>query len=119
MKEIYASMTIILFLFSCSNGKFKENRIEQNVTISNTKDYEYDIGSLGDEEGAGIQIQAKHSEISEYKRDFSNGENIYRYKPTSGYVGRDYVEIRINSGSNGASPSTEITIIEITFNVTE
>lgn len=109
---------IIGCVSSCSSDHNKEV-IEQNVTLSNLENYTYDLGSFGDEEGAGIKTQARHFEISKLERDFDNGQIIYKYKPTSEYIGTDYIEITTERGSDGASSNTEITTVKITFNITQ
>ncbi|WP_209406416.1 hypothetical protein [Pseudozobellia sp. WGM2] len=120
MKKFVSLFLLIGFLISCSNNGNDSNDtiIEQNVTISNIEDYEYDLGSFGDEEGAGIQIQAKHFEVSDLERDI-NGQIIYKYRPISGFIGSDYVELKSGRGSDGASENTDITFVKITLNITE
>ena len=118
MKKIFLLFVLIGILSSCSKDD-KENIIDQNVTIRNSENYEYDLGFFGDEEGAGIQTQADHFEISELNRDFSIGKVIYTYKPLSEYVGTDYVELITERGSDGSGSNPDRSIIKITFNVTE
>jgi hypothetical protein len=120
MKKTVMLFVLIGFSVSCSDNGNNSNDtlIEQNVTISNVEDYEYDLGSFGDEEGAGIQVQAENFEISKLESD-NNGQTIYKYRPLSGFVGSDYVELKSGRGSDGASPNTDITIIKITLNITE
>ncbi|MCK0132671.1 hypothetical protein MWU59_14305 [Flavobacteriaceae bacterium F08102] len=122
MKKVLFILLTAGILFSCNKDDDnipREEVIEKNITLKKTENYEYDLGSFGFEEGAWIQTQAKHFEISEVERDINFNQIIYRYKPALGYIGKDYVEIKTGRGSDGASPSTEIEIIKITFNVTE
>jgi hypothetical protein len=63
----------------------------------------------GDEDGARISTQAKHYSISEIRRDAeTNWVAVYVYQPAAGFVGSDYVEIEILTGSDGVSPPTNI-----------
>jgi hypothetical protein len=74
---------------------------ETNVTLKNTESYSRTF-VLGDEEGASIPTQAQHYEISELVRDESTNMNVeYRYKPTSGFVGKDYVILEIYYNKTG------------------
>jgi hypothetical protein len=120
MNKVYILLIILGFLCSCSNDDdLKTREIEMNVIIDNSSTYEYYIGGFGEGEGAEIQIQAAHFERSEIL-EYSNDRRIdYIYKPTSGYVGNDYVEIIAERGSDGASPNTRISIYKITFNIIE
>ena len=121
MNKVYILLTIIGLLCSCSNDddNIKTREIEINVIIDNSSTYEYYIGGFGDEEGAEIQIQAAHFERSEIV-DYINDRRVdYIYKPTSGYVGNDYVEIKAERGSDGTSPNNRIILLKITFNILE
>lgn len=116
---------VILFLgvlYSCSNDDKNETYdfIEHNVSIRYSDNFEYDLGGFGDEEGAGIRTQAEHFDISELDRDINTGQVIYRYKALEGFVGNDFVEIITGrGGSSLANPNTDITIVKITFTITE
>lgn len=112
-------VSIIGMLASCSDDDTATEVIAQNVVISNTESYTYDLGGFGDEEGANIRTQAGHFEVSKLERDFNSGQVIYTYQPLAGYVGTDFVEITAGRGSDGASDNTEITLVKITFTITE
>ncbi|HSQ46305.1 MAG TPA: hypothetical protein VLM44_05215 [Lutibacter sp.] len=122
MKKI-AITTILLMVFSCFiNCSSDDNQsdgeiIKATAAISTSEIYTYNLGSFGDEEGASIEKQAENFEISKLERNFPSGEIIYTYKPKSGFVGTDYVELKISRGSNGASPNTNISILKITIKV--
>ena len=118
MKRIFFLFVLIGILSSCSKDD-KDNVIVQNVTINNSGNYRYYFGLFGDEEGAEIQTQAEHFEISELDRDTHSGEIIYKFKPLSGFVGTDYVKLTTGRGSDGASSNPNRTIVKITFNITE
>lgn len=119
----FAITTILLMVFgcfincSCDDNNSDGEIIKANATISNSEIYTYNLGSFGDEEGAAIQKQAENFEISKLERNFPSGEIIYTYKPQSGFVGTDYVELKTSRGSNGASPNTNISIIKITIKI--
>ena len=91
---------------------------ETNVTLKNTESYSRTF-VLGDEEGASIPIQAQHYEISELVRDESTNMNVeYRYKPTTGFVGTDYVIIEIYYNKTGESSSAYTETERINFTIT-
>lgn len=119
----FALTTILLMVFSCFiNCSSDDNQsdgeiIKATAAISTSEIYTYNLGSFGDEEGASIEKQAENFEISKLERNFPSGEIIYTYKPKSGFVGTDYVELKISRGSNGASPNTNISILKITIKV--
>lgn len=115
MKKIFLISILTFSLISCSNDD-DVNVTSENINISNTETYEYDLGGFGDEDGARISKQAEHYEISELNR---NETIVYIYKPAEGFTGSDLVKIEIITGSDGSSPGNVSKIVEIKFNVTE
>jgi len=113
-------MMVFTFFISCSSDDNQSDGeiIKVAATISTSEIYTYNLGSFGDEEGASIEKQAENFEISKLERNFPSGEIIYTYKPKSGFVGTDYVELKISRGSTGASPNTNISILKLTIKVT-
>jgi hypothetical protein len=113
-------MMVFTFFISCSSDDNQSDGeiIKVAATISTSEIYTYNLGSFGDEEGATIEKQAENFEISKLERNFPSGEIIYTYKPKSGFVGTDYVELKISRGSTGASPNTNISILKLTIKVT-
>ena len=91
---------------------------EINVTLKNTESYSRTF-VLGDEEGASIPVQAQHYETSELVRDESTNMNVeYRYKPTSGFVGNDYVILEIYYNKTGENSSAYTETERINFTIT-
>ena len=89
-----------------------------NVTLKNTESYNRTF-VLGDEEGAAIAVQAQHYEKSELVRDESTNMNMeYRYKPTTDFVGNDYVILEIYYNKTGESSSAYTEIERINFTIT-
>lgn len=86
------------------------------VSLSNTETFSYaTVG--GDEEGARIAIQPKHAMISEIRRGAeTNWVATYVYKPMPGYIGSDYAQLEILTGSDGASPP-DIQKVVIEFDI--
>ena len=86
-----------------------------SVSMKNTETYKYPTVG-GDEEGARVSMQAKHYTLSEIRR---NAETdfvaTYVYQPSSGFVGSDYAEIEILTGSDGASSPTNIKKVAFHF----
>jgi len=91
---------------------------ETNVTLKNTESYSRTF-VLGDEEGASIPVQAQHYETSELVRNESTNMNVeYRYKPTSGFVGNDYVILEIYYNKTGENSSAYTETERINFTIT-
>jgi hypothetical protein len=111
---LYAYFLVLAFAWS---GCDKETLIS-DITISNNNIHFQDLSICGDEEGAVIEVQAEHFEESRIVRDITTGFCvIYLYKPEMGYTGKDFVRIRTNTGSNGASKG-QTKYVEINFMVT-
>ena len=92
---------------------------ESNVTLKNTESYSRTF-VLGDEEGAAIMYQAQHYEKSELVRDESTNMNaVYLYKPTSGFVGNDYVILNIHYNKTGENSSAYTETERINFTITD
>ena len=94
------------------------------ATVKNSEEYEYRTGFGGDEQGASIKVQAGHFEKSEIVRDASTGfEPVYKYKPKSGYVGKDSVELELVEHEIGSGPDdpgkTTKTGVVINFTIAE
>ncbi len=88
-----------------------------NVEIRSSELYQYPTVG-GDEEGAIIKTQAKYFEISEIRRNAeTNYVATYTYKSKADFVGQDFVEIEILTGSDGASAPTNSEIVKIIFTI--
>ncbi len=119
MRTALILILIFGFVSSCSDDDDNSTTIiTETVTLKDLESYQYDLGSFGDEEGAGILVQAEHYEISELEED-SDRNIIYTYQPQEGFKGNDYVELKTGRGSDGARPNTEIIFIQITFNINQ
>ena len=121
MHKILIGLSIIGFLYSCSKDDdgIQTREIKINVIINNSNTYEYHLGSFDDEEGAEIQVQAAHFETSRLIEYSDNRQIVYKYKPSLGYIGSDYVEILAERGSDGVSPNNKIIILKLSFNILE
>jgi hypothetical protein len=117
-KLIVVIILVVAGSISCEDSSEITYKDSMDVQLSKNQSYEYNTLIGGDEEGASISIQALHFEISEIVRDSTtNYMAIYRYKPAVDYVGKDSVEIKISTGSDGASPPTHIEYITINFTI--
>ena len=88
------------------------------ASISSSETYEYRTGISGDEDGAAIKVQARHFVTSEIARNAAtNWEAVYIYEPDPLFSGTDYVELELRTGSDGASPPTNVEIVRITIHV--
>ena len=120
MKLIGSALFLMSLIGICCNNATEANTGSEiiSVFLKNNEVYQYKTGIGGDEEGASIIHQANHFEISDIVRNAdSMWEAVYIYKPKSGFVGIDYVELKLSSGSDGASRPTDTVIIKIKFNV--
>jgi hypothetical protein len=87
------------------------------VSLTNSQPYQYPTVS-GDEDGARISIQPKHFIISEIRRNAeTNWVATFVYQPTAGFVGSDYAEIEIVTGSDGASPPRNVKRVVFHFDI--
>ena len=78
-----------------------------NVSLTNTETYRHPTVG-GDEEGARISTQASHSSISEIQRNAeTNWVAVYVYRAAPGFVGPDYAEVEILTGSDGSTSPTK------------
>lgn len=88
-----------------------------DVSLSPGQIYEYPTVG-GDEEGARIVTQARHSAISEIRRDATtNWVAVYVYQPQAGYSGPDGADIEVRTGSNGASPPKHVSKVVFRFSI--
>ena len=86
-----------------------------SVSLASTETYQYPTVG-GDEDGARISTQAKHYSISEIRRNAAtNWVATYVYQPGVGFVGSDSVGLEILTGSDSASPPTNIRKVLIHF----
>jgi hypothetical protein len=115
---ILALLILVLFQFpGCKQQSVNEQSVADGSTVplKNTETYEYPTVG-GDEDGARITKQASHYEVSEIRRNASTKYvAVYTYQPKTGYVGLDYVEIEIYTGSNGANPPSNIRTVKFNF----
>jgi len=86
-----------------------------HVSLQSAETFQYPTVG-GDEEGARIATQATHYSISEFRRNAAtNWVAVYVYRPASGFVGSDYAELEISTGSDGASPPTSVKKVALRF----
>lgn len=110
---------ILLFTAGCRDITGSTiNKVIEKVSISSSAVFKYQTGISGDEEMAAIIQQPEHYEISTIVRDSTtNWKAVYKYKPESGFKGTDYVQIKLGTGLDGASPNTNFEIIKIEITV--
>jgi len=117
---VFIAIALLLFSFSCRTTT--DPNIEEeikNFSISSSEVFEYQTGISGDEESAAIVKQPKNYKISTIVRDSTtNWEAVYHYKPEHEFQGTDYVELKLGTGYDGASPNTNINIKVIKLNIT-
>ena len=102
----------------CAMGCQQPTSVETiQVSLANTESYTHPTVG-GDEEGARVSVQPQHSSVSEVRRNAeTNWVATFVYQPVAGFVGRDRAEIEILSGSDGASPPTNVKRVVFEFEV--
>lgn len=122
MKTIVRSIFLIIiisFVWTCEKDLERQTIKTMDVLLKNTEEYSYDFNISGDEEGASITTQSTHYQTSKLKRDsYTNWSVVYLYKPESGYIGTDYVEIEFCTGGEGTN-CEHIEIVQLHFIITE
>ncbi len=100
----------------------KENAVDSlpkddvAIYLKNSEIYRHPLPISGDEEGASISKQTLHYQVSEIVRNKStNWQAVYFYQPKKNYIGKDYVEIELSIGSDGASPPTKVSDLKFSF----
>ena len=86
----FADVTNTFFEINVGNNSVRGNNI-----------VETSLGEFDEDQSAAFKVQAQHYNISELERNQDTGEIIYRYQPSHGYVGEDYVEIFAPTDRNG------------------
>jgi hypothetical protein len=109
-------LPIVVHVQGCGDS----NPVETiNVSLKNTELYQYSTVS-GDEDGATISLQARHYSISEIRRNAeTHWVAVYVYQPVAGFVGSDHVAIEVLTGSDGASPPTNIKKVAFHFDIND
>ena len=75
------------------------------VTIKQGTYLEYGTDMGGDEQGAIVKIQARHSLNSHIRRDQGTGfETVYKYRSKADYVGKDSVRLEYSDHQPGSGP---------------
>lgn len=110
-------LSTAFFSINCSkNAVDNLSNDSSNIYLKNTEIYEYPLGISGDEERVVIKKQPLHYKISEVVRNKdTNWEAVYIYRPMENYTGHDNVEIELRTGSDGASPPTQISVVKLDF----
>ena len=122
MNRFVKIMFVLLFTSFLCNCE-KEEIVEKNetflISLKNTEEYIHDFKISGDEDGATIKVQAKHFSISKIIRNEStNWSVVYHYKPETGFIGSDLVEIVTNTGNDG-SGNGKTNIVKLFFQITD
>lgn len=121
MKTYRFNFLSSLLILTVSCNILNDSGIEEStiaISIQNSETYEYRTGIAGDEDGASILHQAKHFVVSDIVRNAETfWEAVYIYKPKPGFHGTDYVEIELSTGSDGASPPTNVEVVKIIIQV--
>ncbi|MEM9325866.1 MAG: hypothetical protein AAGA85_09425 [Bacteroidota bacterium] len=120
MKHHYLLTLLVPLLVISCNDEPQVAQLTFPVELQKNERYTYNTEIGGDEEGVSIVTQANHFEISEIIRDQSTGfVAVYEYQPAVDFVGSDWVELRLETGSDGMSIPVEATLVRINFNISE
>ena len=120
MKNILILILLLIYIFVGCKNSSSPNTDKKTLTpeIRVNEIYEYKTGISGDEEGVEITKQANHFKISQIVRNAdTNFEAVYKYMPETDFAGTDSVELKVSTGSDGASAPTDIKIIKILMRV--
>lgn len=125
MKKIFYAVLILSVVVTSCN-KSDDTEVERDsitteieVTIVTGEDYFYDLGSFGDEEGAGITTAPSNADISQMLYELDPDRYVYKYRPEADFIGDDFVVLTTAKGSDGANPNPYVELIEITISVIE
>ncbi len=112
----FLALVVLLPIIAHVQGCRDVSSVEAvKVSLQNGKMYQYPTVS-GDEDGARIALQPQHYMISEIRRNAeTNWVATFVYQPTAGFVGSDYAEIEVLTGSDGASAPTNIKKVAFYF----
>jgi hypothetical protein len=114
LTSFLVAIAALAFVTSCRDSAAAKS---VSVSMRNTAVYQYPTVG-GDEEGATISTQAAHYRVSEIRRNIdTNWVATYVYQPVAGFVGSDYVELEIVTGSDGATPPTTTTKVMLHFSI--
>ncbi len=107
-------LPLVVYLQGCTDA----NSFDMvSVSLKNTETYQYPTVG-GDEDGAMVSKQANHYSISEIRRNAETSwVAAYVYQPAAGFVGSDRAEIKIVTGSDGASPPTHTKTVVFRFDI--
>lgn len=116
---VFISLVLLLFSISCQNATDPNIQEETvNASINSGEVFQYQTGISDDEDGVSIVKQPNNYELSTIVRDSTtNWEAVYQYKAQNGFQGIDHVELKLSTGSNGASASKDVTLINLNITV--
>ena len=111
---LVALVPVVFHSQACTNASSVES---VRVSLTNSQAYQYPTVG-GDEQGARISVQPSHAITSEIRRNAeTNWVATFVYQPTAGFVGSDYAEIEIVTGSDGASPPRNVKRVAFQFDI--
>lgn len=120
MKKTVLFFVLMSLVLSCSKeGNNNDRVIEITINLSNSETYEYVLGQFEENDITEIVSQASHYTISEIVITQNLGFSIYKYKPQTGFVGEDYVELSSEKLINEETNEIEARTIKLTFKVIE
>jgi len=121
MKKIVLLFVLVSLVLSCSkeDNNIDSRVIEITVNLSNSETYEYVLGQFAENDIAEILSQASHYTISEIVITQNLGFSIYKYKPQTGFIGEDYVELSSEKLIDEETNEIEERTIKLTFKVIE
>jgi len=111
---LVALLPVVFHSQGCTNASSVET---VRVSLTNSQAYQYPTVG-GDEQGARVSVQPSHAITSEIRRNAeTNWVATFVYQPTAGFVGSDYAEIEIVTGSDGASPPRNVKRVVFQFDI--
>lgn len=123
MKNLSLHLLFLVSLFffsSCIQSDDDKSTVlifTPTESIGASETLSYPLGDFGDKNLTTILTQAANAEVSELRIHESTGEVYYFYQPKAGFLGRDFVRLRTETGPLGSPQSETVWQANITIEV--
>ncbi|MDZ7720211.1 MAG: hypothetical protein U5K72_15455 [Balneolaceae bacterium] len=126
MRNLYVVLVLMIWLSGCNifEADSAESVVRDfdvvNAEIESAGEYIYNVGPLGDEEQVSIKEDRPNASVSELFYDFDGTAVVkYRYRPETGFSGKDTIVLEVRRGSDGETKNTDIYYMVINLNIRE
>lgn len=110
----------LFFISSCIQSDDDKSKVlifTPTESIGSSETLTYPLGDFGDKNLTTILTQAGNAAVSELRIHESTGEVYYFYQPKAGFIGRDFVRLRTETGPLGSPQSETVWQANITIEV--